>query len=60
MRNIFIFKHFYDGSYDKAIKHKFHIEKIHISEIDENYLATIKDDVVYKILYYKKWDYTLP
>jgi len=57
IKYIAVFKHFYDGSFEEVIKHnKFEIVKIHISEIDSEFLANIKDDIVYKILYYKKWN----
>ena len=49
-----IFKHMYKGSFDEIIVAKLKIIKIHISEIDVDYLANIEDDIIYIILYYKK------
>ena len=56
IKYITIFKRFYNGDFYKVLKQKFEIEIIHISEVDIEFLTNIEDDLIYKILYYKKWD----
>ena len=55
IKYINIFKHFYNGDFYEVLNQRYEIDKTHISEVDIEFLTNIKDDLIYKILYYKKW-----
>lgn len=49
LKYLYIIKYWDDNS-EKTITE---ITKIHINDVDENYLVNMKDDTLYKIMYYK-------
>lgn len=55
LRYMAILKHMYSGSFSK-LEHdtEYTVQKIHIDNVDEEFLANIEDDVFYKILYYRR------